>query len=230
MSRLIVAAFLMLAVGCKERAEEGLPAPADVDTVIGPEGGEVATRDSKACILVPAQSDSMRVTITQRRPWRGERDPVPIHLPRAFVAADSAKRRVFGPMYDFSVKDRSGEDQSWRDITSFPGGISVAICIEHGDLGPDDLILAHPDPADPGTLEDFDWETPQCSIRCKDDPRSARRADRWLAGSPVTPGPAHANPAEYGLGGKGPGPSPIAAVLRRAPGDTISRPVQDTIR
>lgn len=232
MSRQFSAVFLITMIlgytGCERRdaedmeevetTEDTMPGPPgeQVDSILGPGGGLVMTRNKKACMLVPESAiegvaDSVRITIRRSRFSSSDSTLLPPDsLPPAFRNAHNAGRRIFAPMYDFQAVALPADTA----VKSFAKPIFLGLCVHGRPSELSGVSLAHPHPDSAETLEFFELVDLPCELSCRGSGAGSAHLEtmeRWLSGSPLTPTPAHARPAE-GIGGKGDGPSPIAAV------------------
>lgn len=227
MWRLVLAILIVTpAVSCNgDGGEEGGdPTAADSVTqwIQAAEATAVRTPNGQACLSVSDEAfpagfvggDSLRITI--RHP--PTLDLLPPDLPSAFQAAQAAGQTVFPPLYEFAAYDGAGQE-----VTEFADSITVAVCAHYEpgqEASIERALLARPDPDSPETLQFFRAVDPPeaCDLRCPEEEESARQAalpmNRWLTGSPITATPAHAQCSTCfkGIGGGGPGKSPIAAV------------------
>ncbi len=233
MSRLVVPALIViLATACEPAAE---PPPEDegpVDTLAtdtGPDsvsrwvgtGWVARTPNGRACILVPKVAvppdDSLRIEIRRLSP---RPNTLPDDLHPAFRAAQNAGGTVFPPVYDFSAYDANGEPV--EQVAHF---VTFAMCVRYAET--DSVAFQNARLARAvGDSDSLEFLIPaavpeECQLSC--DPRDAAPGPsqasaplRWLSGSPLTPTVAQAGAAlaefDAGLGGKGRGGSPVAAV------------------
>lgn len=259
MRRFVLSALIiMLAPACQPADEtpppsedEGLVdtmayAPADSVSRWIPAGETTAVRtpNGKACLYVTAEAadasqfgDSIRISIARVRS-RPYVLPTETDLNPAFRSAAAEGRKIFPPVYQFYAHDATG-----RLFTEFSqegkSVVVVGMCVTSRPEETEALdraLLARPDPANPDSLQLFEWVDPpaECQLTC--EPRGSEPPvqqtstplDRWLAGSPLTATPAYAAVCptcfDRGLGGGGAGNSPFAAVdtLAGDPAQTAS--------
>ncbi|MGH7570967.1 MAG: hypothetical protein ACREMK_03875 [Gemmatimonadota bacterium] len=209
-------------------------APADSVSQWIPAGQTTAVRtpNGKACLYVTSEAadatqfgDSIRITIA-RVLSRPDVLPVEQDLPPAFRGAAAAGHKVFPPVYQFNAYDATG--QLFTEFSEEGESvIVVAMCVtgrtEKAESF-DRALLARPDPANPDSLQLFEWEEPPAECRLTCEPRGGGPPEQqatsplgqWLAGSPISATPAYAAQCTTcfwrGIGGGGAGNSPFAAV------------------
>ena len=240
MHRLAVPLILLIVAGCPREAPESGETPPDTtaqDSLLAqPErasrwvgsGWVARTPNGRACVFVPktavasvAPGDSLRIEIERISPTE---TTLPDPLPPAFAAAQSAGRKVFAPMYEFAAFDAQGQP-----VTQFKDSLTFAICVHYQEGEQDSLseaALAHPNHQNPDELEFLvPAAVPEaCQLKCpshgstsaQQQPASSRRQLETSLG--VTPAYATTVEETYfdGLGGKGGGTSPFAAVQHSA--------------
>ncbi|MGH7550221.1 MAG: hypothetical protein ACREK3_05630 [Gemmatimonadota bacterium] len=243
MHRLVVPALIMILATACQPAEE--PPPEDegaVDTTamdtmaMKPDsvsrwvgaGWVARTPNGRACLMVPRTAvpagDSLRIAIRRLSP---RANVLPTDLHPAFRAAQDAGRMVFPPIYDFSAYDASGDA-----VEQFADSVTFAMCVRYteaeSDAFQDSRLARAVDDSDSLEFLEPAAVPEECQLTCdprRDQPASARTSAplRWLAGSPLTATAAHAAAAQTefwsGLGGKGRGGSPFAAVVPPAGDD-----------
>jgi len=177
-------------------------------------GGDwvVVNASRKACVTGPPSAlpngGPVKIVIQRASPSENQLQPDP-NLPRGFKKAKDTGRRVFAPMYSFSVTDFENQPLQFADDVVF------ALCVNHepGELEGATLARHNPDNP-PDSLDYLEVVTPPpgiCNLNCGGPAQSAMWMRDLLGGSLVTPTPAYAV-EQTGLGGKGRGTSPFAAV------------------
>lgn len=210
--------MIVAAIGCptqeeESQVEEGQPIPDT--TALAPDtlerigaGWVVRTPDRKACVFVPRtavpEGQELNVRIQRTSPF----DQLPGVLPPAFGNAEGGGREVFPPIVEYSVTDTNNQAAQFADSVVF------AMCFHHQPGEGEAARLARDDGT--GFLDELpDAPVPAaCQLRCSTYPstESALLPDGVLEGGPWSPTPLHAAMEQTGLGGKGLGTSPFAAV------------------
>lgn len=242
MHRLAVPLMLLFLTACPQNASEvedartgTTQAVTGEDSLLAqPERGSMwvgsgwvaRTPNGRACVFVPktavtgvAPGDSVRIEIERISPHERE---LPPSLPPAF-----AGRKVFAPMYEFTVYDSADQQ-----VEQFADSVTFAMCVHYRESEAaafENAALAHPDPDNPESLEILPVVDPPAACQLKCEPRGAAGPTQQVgstsageAGGLLRPVPAYAAAAEEtyfkGIGGKGSGTSPFAAVDTLAQG------------
>lgn len=222
---MIALSFALLVVAC-EPAEE--PPPTDEqeavedtfafgpDSVVEAIGRNwiVRARSGRACVAVPhsaiPEGQEIKVEIKGISPSTAVEPPP---LSPGFRKARNDGLRVHPPIYGFRVTDAGGAPAQFADSVVF------AICVNHQPGELEDLALAR----DLGTADSLIEYLPvvpvpaSCRLTCPASSEPGQTTvwlERLFEGSPVTPATAEAAVEQTGLGGKGRGTSPFAAVER----------------